>query len=426
MNETGHVDRRTGWRRLGWALAFMALGAGIATAALRFGPAGLRGSAARPESKSVAASAPAPTSAPAPGARGGAADTGDTEIVVPADQVARAGLKTVAVTTAESGAKAQMPGTVMPNAYREVKVTPIAGGIVTAVHVELGATVRRGQPLAVIRSPELADAQMRYLSMAAMLEADHRKLERTERLTAIGAASRQELDEVTATHRAHESESAAARQRLLVLGLTETQVDALKSASQVVSQITVPVPIDGVITGRATNLGQVVTMGQELFVVTDLSDVWVVGDLYEQDFAGVRVGAEATVMAPAYPGTTFRGRVSYIDPRVDPQTRTAKVRVQLPNADGRLRLGMYVTIAFATPGERRVLVPREAVQSLGDRQVVFLPVANEEGKFIRRVVRLGALAGDSYAVLSGIRAGDRVVTEGSFLLRAESTRNTGG
>lgn len=117
--------------------------------------------------------------------------------------------------------------------------------------------------------------------------------------------------------------------------------------------------------------------------------------------------------------------MSYIDPRVDPQTRTAKLRVEVPNTNGRLRLGMYVTLAFATrTGERRLVVPRSAVQTLGDRQVVFLPVKDDEGKFIQRTIRLGEPVSDAgYAVLSGLCPGDLVVTEGSFFLRAESIRN---
>ncbi len=165
-------------------------------------------------------------------------------------------------------------------------------------------------------------------------------------------------------------------------------------------------------------------MAQELFVVTDLAIVWLVGDLYEQDFAAVRVGSEATITTAAYPGLEFRGRVSYIDVRVDPQTRTAKVRVEVPNPGGRLRLGMYVSMVFAgAGGQRQVVIPRAAVQSMGDQSIVFLPVAGEEGKFLRRKVRLGSASGNSYVVLEGLRAGDTVVTDGSFLLRAEAARS---
>ncbi len=392
----------------GVALGFTALGAAGAVVALRPG-------VDRPASPPAAAPVTA-TSSPAADA--------DVEIVLAPEAVARAGIKTAAVTVGSRTMEVVVPGNVMANSYREVKVAPVAAGLVTKVNVELGASVRRGQPLATIFSTDLADAQTRYLSMVAMLEADHRKLERTQALAAIGAASRQELEEVTAVHASRETEVEAARQRLLLLGLTADQVQGLSGPTQVVSSVTVPAPIDGVITGRSANLGQVIGMGQELFVVTDLSEVWVVGDLYEQDFQTVAMGSEVVITTPAYPGTSLRGRVTYIDPRVDPQSRTAKIRVALANADGRLRLGMYVNMAFRTQaGDRVVLVPKAAVQALGDRQVVFVAAKDEEGKFIQRTVRLGPPVGESYTVVSGLRPGDTVVTEGSFLLRAESTRN---
>jgi RND family efflux transporter MFP subunit len=187
----------------------------------------------------------------------------------------------------------------------------------------------------------------------------------------------------------------------------------------------VPAPIDGVITGRSANLGQVVGMGQELFVVTDLSQVWVIGDLYEQDFQMVRVGSEAAITTPAYPTLTLQGRVSYIDPRVDPQTRTTRVRVEVLNPKGRLRLGMYVTMAFTTrSGERVVVVPHAAVQAIGKRYVVFLPVADAEGKFVQRTVQVGQSHGGHSTILSGLQPGETVVTEGSFFLRAELLRQS--
>jgi RND family efflux transporter MFP subunit len=349
---------------------------------------------------------------------------GDVEVLLPADALAKVGIKTSTIAAVESSASVQVPGNVMPNAYREVKVTPIVGGIVTKVPVGLGDAVRRGGPVVVLFSAELADAQTKYLSMAAMLEADHRKLERTQQLVEIGAASRQELEEITAVHMSHETEVESARQRLLQLGLTRSQMDALKSPAQVVSTVNVPAPIDGVITGRTANPGQVVAMGQELVVVTDLSNVWIIGDLYEQDFETVQVGSTATITTPVYASSTFRGRVAYIDPRVDAQTRTAKVRVEVPNRDGRLRLGMYVSMVFSTPRkERALVVPRAAVQALGERMVVYLPVKEEDGKFIQREIRVGQPIGDGYTVLAGLQAGDVVVTEGSFFLRAESLRN---
>lgn len=362
---------------------------------------------------------------PGTGSRTGASATEPIEVVLSPEAVTKAGIQIAQVSAVETTVTVRVPGTVTANAYREGKVTPIAGGIVTRIHAELGTAVKRGMPLATLFSAELADVQTKYLSLVAMAEADEKKLQRTRELVEIGAASRQELEEVAAVHASRATEVAAARQRLLLLGMTTEQVQGLKSPSQMLSQVVVPAPIDGIVTGRAVNLGQVVGVGQELFVVTDLADVWVVGDLYEQDFSRVGVGARAAILTAAYPNLSVTGRVTYIDPRVDPQTRTAKVRVEVPNPDRRLRLGMFVTLAFTTSGgERAVVVPRAAVQTIGERHVVFVPAKDEEGKFLQRDVRVAGLVGDAYKIVSGIEPGELVVTEGSFFLRAESLRNS--
>src|SRR4030095_11951468 len=197
------------------------------------------------------------------------------EVSLTPEAMARTGIKIDTVQAATTTEGVGVPGTVASNAYRDTKVNTLVGGIVRHVMVELGARFRRGEPLAVIFSSDLADAQMKYLSMRATFEADHQKLVRTEKLVALGAASRQELEEVTAMHAGHETELAAARQRLLLLGLEVRQVEALHDPPHVVSEVTVPTPANGEVIARSVNPGQVVSAGQELFVVTDLSTVWV-------------------------------------------------------------------------------------------------------------------------------------------------------
>ncbi len=405
------------------AIGLVAAGAGGAMLVLRY-----PGAAHQAE----AAAAPAEAGSPAAGAPAAAtpgiaveAPPAEVEVLLPPETVTQAGIKTAPATALDVTAAVQVPGIVTANGYREVRVTPLVGGIVTRVHVELGTAVRRGAPVVTLFSADLAEAQTKYLSMTAMAEAERRKLERTKELAGIGAASRQELEEATAVYASRATEVEAARQRLLLLGLTREHVQRLTSPDQVVSDVIVPAPIDGAVTNRSANLGMVVGPGQELLVVTDLSDVWVVGDLYEQDFRSVRVGSTASLTTSAYPDLALRGRVSYIDPRVDPQTRTVKVRVEVPNAGGRLRLGMYMTMSFTVKGGERVMaVPRAAVQAIGDRQVVYVRVEGEEGRFIQREIRIGRLVGDAYTVLGGLEPGEVVVTEGSFYLRAESVRNT--
>ncbi len=373
------------------------------------------------------------TSMPGMPARGSAGEPAGVtsnepvEVSVAPDAMQRVGIKTTEVQSHAGRAVMTVPATVMSNAYRDTKVNALVGGIVRQVPAELGTAVERGQPLAVIFSAELADAQMKYLSMRAMLQADHQKLQRTQKLVDLGAASRQELEDVTAVHTAHETELAAARQRLLLLGLSPEGATKLEHASQVVSEVAVPAPASGTVITRAVNPGQVVSAGQELFVVTDLNLVWVIGDLYEKDFAAVRVGTAASVTIPSTPNTPLRGRVAYIDPRVEPATRTAKVRVEVPNRLGHLKLGMFVTVGFESGGaQRTTMVPRAAVQAVGDRTVVYVPVDGEEGKFTERPVKLGERVGDFFKVLEGLKAGEKVVTEGSFFLRAEATKARSG
>src|SRR5437667_9211148 len=348
------------------------------------------------------------------------------EVSLTLEAIERAGIKLEAVQSVPATEGVTVPGTVTSNAYRYTKVNALVGGIARQVTVELGAQVERGEPLAVIVSSDPAGAEMKYRSVRAVLEADHQKLVRTEKLVTLGAASRQELEEVTATHVGHATEAAATRQRLLLLGLSAKQVDALADASQVVSEVTVAAPTSGVVINRTVNPGQVVSAGQDVFVVTDLSTVWVMGDLYEKDFPAVRVGSNATITVPAT-NQTLRGRVAYIDPRVDPASRTAKVRVEVPNPGGNLRLGMFVTVSFATgSGERVTLVPRGAVQTIGERSVVYVPADGDEGKFIERPVKLGTARGNLVQVLEGIKPGEKVVTDGSFFLRGEANRTRSG
>ncbi len=369
-----------------------------------------------------------PEGMPAPSGQAAVAKAEEAvEVSLTAEAVERAGIKIAEVKAQSSVSGVTVPGTVMSNAYRDTKVNALVGGIVRQVMVELGAEVRRGAPLVVIFSSELADAQMKYLSMRAMLAADHQKLERTQKLVALGSASRQELEEVTAVHTGHETEVAAARQRLLLLGLSPERVARLETAPEVVSEVTVTSPADGLVIARSVNPGQVINAGLDLFVVTDLSTVWIIGDLYERDFSRVRVGSAATITLPSMPDRAVKGRVAYIDPRVDPATRTAKVRVEVPNRGGELRLGMFVTMSIQTgTTERIMVVPRAAVQTIGDRSVVYVPAEGEEGKFVERTVRLGPPAGEFVPVLDGLKPGDKVVTDGSFYLRAEAARTRPG
>jgi len=371
--------------------------------------------------------APAPRdSMPAMGAmasppNASAAST-ELQIDLATDDLKKAQIRTARVTNGVTQAKLRVPGIVKANEYREVHVTPLVGGVVKEVPVVLGDHVKRGQPLAVIFSSELAEAETQYVSYLAELDAEHKKLERTENLVKIGAASQQELEEVAATHAAHESHVRAALEKLKLLGASDRQIAAFKQAEQINPNLVVPAPIAGVVFTRNANLGLVVSTAQELFTIADLSTVWVMASVNEKDFAAVRVGSQASITAPAYPGRNWMGRVTYIQPQLDPATRTAQARIEVANPGETLRVEMYVDVESSTPGASGPIVPEAAVQSIGERQFVFLPVQHSEGTFQLRAVRLGPAANGYYSVLEGLRMQDEVVTDGSFILKAEAVR----
>ncbi len=311
---------------------------------------------------------------------------------------------------------------VEPNAYKVIAVTPLIGGRITQVRVELGQHVQRGQTIAQIFSPELAESQTRYISARAELEAHERELARTEKLVQIGSASRQELERIHAEHTSRRAGLQSAASRLRLLGLSERAIEALDPGKTFDATISVPAPIAGVVTERLANVGMNVDPATKLFTVVDLSSVWVVADVYEQDFARIEIGASARVTTSAYPNLMLEGRVSYIDPQVNAASRTARVRVEVPNPRRELRFGMFVEVLLGADGKESVLIPRSAVQNVGERSVVYLVNPANDGEFVEREVRLGAQAGEQVSVLAGLRLGDVVVSQGSFSVRAERER----
>src|ERR1700756_3839560 len=260
------------------------------------------------------------------------ADNADLQVELGPDDLKKAQVQTVHVDVTKTSGTLRVPGIVNPDEYHEVHVTSLVGGVIRQVPVVLGDHVKRGQPLAVVFSSELAEAENQYLSHLAELEADHKKLVRTQNLVKLGAASQQEEEEVEAMHAGHESYVRAAFEKLKLLGASDQQIASLKQAEQIDPNFVVPAPINGVVLTRAANLGLVVSAAQELFTVADLSTVWIMASINEKDFASVRVGTAASVTAQAYPGRLWKGRVIYIQPQVDPTTRTAQARIEVANS----------------------------------------------------------------------------------------------
>ncbi len=343
------------------------------------------------------------------------------DLVVSPEMIERAALKTSSIGTRQMETSLRTTATVQPNSYRETPVMPLVEGRVTRVNVQLGDQVKEGQILATIFSAELAEAQMKYLTVEANLQFHANQAKRFERLADLGAVSRQELEEVNSRLREHHAEHASLRERMILYGLSDEEILSLKSSTRVRSEVPVHSPAAGIITTRDINIGQNLTMRDRLFTVSNLSKVWVIANVYEKDFAVMQTGRSARVTTSAWPEREWSGRISYIDPRIDEATRTARARIEVSNRDQQLRLGMFVDVEIRSGGStERLVVPRAAIQNAGQERIVFVPVG--PGRFQIRRLLLGTEQAGYVEVLNGLSSGDQVVTEGSFFLMAELGR----
>lgn len=268
---------------------------------------------------------------------------------------------------------------------------------------------------------ELEQATTKLKTAQAQLVEANQRFERAKRLVNVNPVSRAELDQALRQMRSSEAEAGSIREKLQVLGLPPQAVERLKATRQISSELPIASPVSGTITARTANPGEIIAANKELLRVTDLSTVWVIGQVYEKDLAQLQTGSGVSITSDSYPGELFRGNISYIDPNLDQNTRTAQVRIELLNSDAKFRIGMYVNIAFATIGGSENTVPlisKEAVQSINNQQIVFVATDNPNA-FILRPVKTGTESNGFYPVLGGLTVGENIVTEGSFLLRAE-------
>jgi len=319
-----------------------------------------------------------------------------------------------------SGA-ATSTGVVNANTYRQSPVLSLVTGVVREVNVELGQHVAKEQPLALIFSDELGATQTRYLAALAMLDEHHKHHRRTTSLVEVGGASREELEQATTKLRSSELEVVSLRQRLMLLGLSAQRINALSPSLPVRSDVSLLAPLSGVVVSRSINPGEIVQANTEVLRIADLSSVWVVAQVYEKDMASIRVGGQARIKASAYPDRVFPGKITYVDPNLDTTTRTAQIRIETANPGQKLKLGMYVDVEFVgtrTAATTGPVVPANAVQTINNQRIVFVP-GDGAGIFLLRPVRVGDESNGRILVLEGLSAGERVVTEGSFFLRAE-------
>jgi RND family efflux transporter MFP subunit len=320
---------------------------------------------------------------------------------IPLDRQQLAGVTYALVEPTDVGRTLRTAGKV---AYDETKVQHVharVDGWVEKVFVNFtGQLVEKGQPMLTIYSPEMLASQEELL---------------------LARRAREVMQKSPLDTGAQQGEALfqAARRRLQLWNLTDVQIEQVLATGQPIRDITLHAPAGGFVLERNAFPNQRVTAEVDLYTLADLGTVWVMADVYEADLSDVRAGAPARILLPSTSGTTvITARATYVQPAVDPTTRTLKVRLEARNPGMRLRPEMFVDVEFPLAGSRRLTVPADAVLNSGERQVVFVDLG--DGYLLPRAVQTGERVGDRLVIIDGLAEGERVVASGTFLIDAES------
>lgn len=328
-------------------------------------------------------------------------EPGPGHVAISSEKQQWIGVRTATVERMSVSDTMRVPGRVTVDETRLLRVTSRTMGWIDKVHADFtGRLVRKGEPLLTLYSPELTASQQEYL------------LARKARATLREST-------VAAVRSANESMVDAARERLRHhWGMDEAALRRLEETGEVQRATTIHAPATAFITARNAYPGGRVSPEMELYTLADLSRVWVIADVFEADAARVRLGQAASV-EPAYaPGRRFTARVTYIFPRVDAETRTLPVRLEVDNRDFGLKPDQFMNVEFAFGSAPRLVVPEESVLDGGTVQTVY--VARGEGIFEPRRVQTGERFDGRVEILGGLREGERIVVSGTFLLDSES------
>jgi RND family efflux transporter MFP subunit len=323
-------------------------------------------------------------------------------ITVSAEKQQLAGVKFGTVESAAAESTIRAAGKVAVDERRISRVSTKVDGWVDNVMVDYtGSPVRKGQPLFTLYSPELLATQQEYL-----LALRSKEILQKSSLPSV----RSQSDPLIA----------AARRRLELWDLTDAQIDEVERTGKPVRNVTVYSPASGLILERKVFPKQRVTPEMELYTIADLSHVWVLADVFEQDASRIQPGQAATVTVG---GRQIRARVDQVLPQVDPTTRTLKARLDVPNPGMQLKPDMFVDVDFRFSNTARMSVPAEAVLDTGSRKTVFVDRGN--GVLEPRQVETGSRFDDRVEIVSGLKPGERIVISGNFLIDSESQLNPG-
>jgi cobalt-zinc-cadmium efflux system membrane fusion protein len=346
------------------------------------------------------------------------------ELQIPPDMLRDVRMTTTAVESrAAAESSSTLVGELRVNEQRYGEVVAPVSGRVSRVLVDVGQRVRAGQPLAEIQSTELGRASAAYFTAQARAELARRALERKRTLADEKIAPLREVQEAQAEADAAQADLRAARAGLSALGIAPASLAIEDSAS---SALTLRAPVGGVVIARDVVVGQAAEADTPLFRVGDLSRLWLIVHAFERDAVRVTLGASASIAFAALPGQPFTGRVTLIGRQVDVESRTVPLRIEVDNPGDQLRPGMSAsaTLPLGAATSNILAVPVVALQRLGDDWVVFIP--KEDGHFDIRPVGRGRDFGNEVEILRGVKAGERVVVEGAFVLKAEAEKARAG
>lgn len=328
-------------------------------------------------------------------------------ITIPAKDVAK--FPVIKAGQMEAAAELNATGTVFPDVSREVPVISLANGRVVDIKTRLDDNVRKGQLLFSVQSPDVTNAFNAYVKAVNDEQMSNKAYVRAEDLYKHGVISQAMLEQAEDAEKDAKADLEAADAQLKIYGLDKSHPSSI---------VHVYAPISGVIIGQnvtnAAAAGVTLSGSATAFTIADLSTVWILCDVYENDIPQLRLGQEARIKLDAYPDRTLKGRISDIGPVLDPSLRTAKVRIEVPNP-GILKLGMFATATFSSLKRKTfTTVPADAVLHLHDRDWVYVPAGDDQ--FKRTEVRAGnMLAGGQQQILSGIDPGTPVVTNALLL-----------
>jgi membrane fusion protein, heavy metal efflux system len=338
------------------------------------------------------------------------------------EELSRMQLELVSVAQGQLLSHREFPATVQANQNELAEVTTLIRGRVVTVHVDVGQDVKKGALLAMLHSVDLGVAEGDYLKAGARLHEAELAHLRAKDLYENKAISLAELQRREAAMKTARAEVREAQNRLQLLGVPTDEINRLDRELTIKADMPLRAPFDGRVITRNITRGEVVETEQKLFTVTNLTDVWVIGNVPEKDVRFIRKDQKVTVVVAAYPHAIFSGTITYVGDVLDPATRTMSLRVTVLNHDRLLKPEMFAIISVsATPSPDVLSVPLAAVQDGPAGKMVF--VQREPGVFEPRPIKLGNEEGDVIRVLEGVKAGEQVVTKGSFALKSEMERH---